>query len=311
MEWLDQLNSAIDYLEQNLTSRIDYGEAARRACCSQASFQRMFAFVTDGTAAEYVRNRRLALAAEELLAGGSKVIDVALKYGYESPEAFTRAFLVFHGVSPTTARKLGIRTAYPRLSFQITINGGAFQMGSKPLVRIEEHTDMRVATFTADCANPEEQAWRALKGWAEANLPDRKARTMLGCAPRGHHPQGESHDANETDVVHEYWAQVALFAGEGSGDTFLGAAVADGPRGLYLIGDVSLNEYSENGTVDIGGSMMKSGGVMMECLKEMGGYALDLESRPYYEEHLFTDDWAEGPKGLAGFKLWLPIRKVG
>jgi hypothetical protein len=149
-----------------------------------------------------------------------------------------------------------------------------------------------------------------MRQWATANLTDWPARRYIGCAPKGHHPGGEAHRPNEEEGNHEYLAQVFLYGHEGDCADFLGADVADAPKGLYLVGDVALNEFQADGSIDIGSSMQKSAGVMFECLKDMGGYALDLESRPYHEEHIFADGWPAGDGGLAGFKLWLPIRKL-
>lgn len=125
MEWLERMNRAIDYIEANLTEEIELSEAARMAYCSSYQFQRMFSFITDVTLAEYIRRRRLTLAALELQHRGvAKVIDVALKYGYESPVSFARAFYALHGITPAMARQEGIALkAYPRLSFLITIKG--------------------------------------------------------------------------------------------------------------------------------------------------------------------------------------------
>ncbi|GKU24975.1 AraC family transcriptional regulator [Clostridium folliculivorans] len=124
MDWLEKMNSAISYIEVNLTNNIAYSDVAKIACCSEYHFQRMFSFITDVTLAEYIRRRRLTLAALELQGSSIKVIDVALKYGYESPEAFTRAFKNLHGVSPTFAREKGTQLkAYPSISFSISIKG--------------------------------------------------------------------------------------------------------------------------------------------------------------------------------------------
>ena len=124
MEWLKRMNDALSYLEDNLDEHIDYPKLAKIACTSVYNFQRMFSFITDVSLSEYIRRRRLTLAAFELQNSSIKVIDLALKYGYESPEAFTRAFLNVHGVTPTLARNKGVQLkAYPRLSFHISIKG--------------------------------------------------------------------------------------------------------------------------------------------------------------------------------------------
>jgi AraC family transcriptional regulator len=124
MDWLERMNKAMDYIEAHLADEISYDEAARIACCSTYHFQRMFPFITGITLSEYIRRRRLTLAAFELQTEGAKVIDVALKYGYQSPEAFARAFKILHGVMPMSARDNGVSLkAYPRMSFQISIRG--------------------------------------------------------------------------------------------------------------------------------------------------------------------------------------------
>lgn len=125
MDWTARMNAAIDYIEENLAGNIDYSKAAEKAFCSAFHFQRMFLAVCGITPAEYVRRRRLTLAVTELSLDLSRVIDIALKYGYESPDAFTRAFRNMHGVTPTAAREPGVKlTAYPRISFQIQLTGG-------------------------------------------------------------------------------------------------------------------------------------------------------------------------------------------
>ena len=105
MDWPERMSAALDYIEDNLAGEIDFTEAAKLACCSPFYFQRLFLIVSGMTLGEYVRRRRLTLAAKELSSGPVKVIDVALKYGYDSPDAFTRAFRAVHGVTPQAARK--------------------------------------------------------------------------------------------------------------------------------------------------------------------------------------------------------------
>lgn len=124
MDWLDRMNGSIGYIEENLDGEIDMDRIARIALCSAYHFQRMFAFLTDISVTEYIRHRRLTLAAQELLNSEIKVIDVAMKYGYDSPVSFARAFNNFHGVNPSMVRRTGIvLKACPRLSFLITIKG--------------------------------------------------------------------------------------------------------------------------------------------------------------------------------------------
>ena len=125
MDLLTRMDLALAYVENNLTGEIDQEVLARIACCSIYNFSRMFSFITDISLTEYIRRRRLTMAAMELQQGGNiKVIDLALKYGYDSPVSFSRAFRALHGVTPTEARAGGVTLkAYPRISFQISVKG--------------------------------------------------------------------------------------------------------------------------------------------------------------------------------------------
>lgn len=123
MDWIENLNAAMEYIELHLTDDISYDRAAQIACCSTYHFQRMFSYITGVPISEYIRRRRLTLAAFELQ-NGYKVIDTAIKYGYESPEAFSRAFKRLHGVMPVSAHDIGVSLkSYPKMTFSITIKG--------------------------------------------------------------------------------------------------------------------------------------------------------------------------------------------
>ncbi len=112
------------YIEENLQGEVDLLAVAQIACQSLSGLQRFFSIVVDVSLSEYIRRRRLTMAAFELTHSDIKVIDLALKYGYDSPEAFARAFGIMHGVSPSAARGEGVHLkAYPRLSFLLTLKG--------------------------------------------------------------------------------------------------------------------------------------------------------------------------------------------
>lgn len=126
MDWLERMNAALDYIDANLAGEIDIAVAARGACCSEYHFTRMFSFITDIPLNEYIRRRRLTLAGYELKNSNIKVIDLASKYGYDSPNSFTRAFQAMHGVTPSEARLQGVELkSFARISFVITIKGSA------------------------------------------------------------------------------------------------------------------------------------------------------------------------------------------
>jgi AraC family transcriptional regulator len=126
MDWLANLNRALHYIEENLDEDIDLKEAARLACCSDYHFSRMFSFLAGITLSEYIRRRRLTLAAFELQAGDLRILDVAVKYGYSSADAFSRAFQGLHGISPSSVKsQTPSLKAYPRMTFRLTIQGGS------------------------------------------------------------------------------------------------------------------------------------------------------------------------------------------
>lgn len=118
MDLLKSMNRALQYIEENLTHDIDFKEAAKLAFCSEYHFKRMFSFLAGISLSEYIRRRRLTLAAFELKDSHAKVIDIAIKYGYNSPDSFTRAFQNLHGVNPSKARLNGHSLkAYPKMTF--------------------------------------------------------------------------------------------------------------------------------------------------------------------------------------------------
>jgi len=124
MNLLERMNLAVDYVEQNITDELDLSKIAQLAGCSTYNFQRMFSFIADISIIEYVRRRRLTLAALELQCNNVKVIDVAMKYGYESPVSFARAFQAIHGITPRDAKKPNVSLkAFPKMTFQIIIKG--------------------------------------------------------------------------------------------------------------------------------------------------------------------------------------------
>lgn len=124
MEWIERLNEAIGYIEEHLTDEIDYKQLGRIACCSSYHFQRMFAYMAGVPLSEYIRRRRMSLAAVDLQAKDMKIIDVAGKYGYSSPTAFNRAFQSVHGIAPSAVKSEGIPVkSFPPVTFKITVKG--------------------------------------------------------------------------------------------------------------------------------------------------------------------------------------------
>lgn len=140
MEWLKNLNNAIEYIENNLNKEISYEEAARIACCSTYYFQRMFSYVAGITLADYIRRRRMSQAAFELQRTDKKVLDVAFEYGYSSPTSFNRAFQNIHGITPLAAKSIGsVLNAYPPINFSVEVTGGnamSYYIAKKEAMRV-------------------------------------------------------------------------------------------------------------------------------------------------------------------------------
>ncbi len=125
--WVKCLNDSIAYIESHICDDITADDVARHAYMSSYHFQRAFSLLTGLTVGEYIRNRRLTLAGQELAHGGAKVIDVALRFGYDTPEAFNKAFVRFHGLSPSKAKRHGAQLrSFAPIIIKIIMEGGTF-----------------------------------------------------------------------------------------------------------------------------------------------------------------------------------------
>lgn len=124
MDWLKGMNDVLEFIEDNLSQPIQYESLSKILGCSVYEFSRIFSFMAGMPVSEYIRRRRLSQAVFDIQNGREKIIDIALKYGYESPTAFTRAFKELHGTTPMSARRLGVvLKTYPPISFVLTIKG--------------------------------------------------------------------------------------------------------------------------------------------------------------------------------------------
>lgn len=184
MEWLEQLNGAINYIEQNLTDEIDYDRAAQIACCSSFHFRRMFSYIAGVSLSEYIRRRKMTLAAFDLQSTDGKIIDISLKYGYESPTAFNRAFQNIHHVSPQKAKKNNVvLKTYPPISFKIQVKGESemnYKIVTKEAFKIvgaKKHFEMNIEENFKEVP----KFWRrtAMKGM----IP--KIMSLNNCEPKG------------------------------------------------------------------------------------------------------------------------------
>lgn len=186
MDYLKRMNAALDYIESNLDGQIDYKIVANLACCSIFHFRRMFSFIADLPLSEYIRRRRMTLAALELKRSNVKIIELAMKYGYESADSFSRAFQELHGIKPSLARNAReTLKAYPRITFHISIKGDV-EMN----YRIEKKEAFSIVGVTQHYQGPKDDPSVVPTFWNELH-----AKGILkdifnlwnGCSPKGVH----------------------------------------------------------------------------------------------------------------------------
>ena len=184
MKWVERLNEAIGYLEEHLTDEIDYEQLGRIACCSSYHFQRMFTYMAGIPLSEYIRRRKMSLAAVDLQGSDMKIVDVAEKYGYHSPTAFNRAFQSVHGIAPSAVKSEGVPVkSYPPVSFKITVKG-AEEMN----YRIETKDSFRIVGVSVPLHKDIEQNFAVIPSkWQEVseNGTLQKLAGMMNMPPMG------------------------------------------------------------------------------------------------------------------------------
>ena len=144
MGWIESIGEAINYIEENITEEITIDNITKKTYMSTFYFQKGFAMLCGFTLGEYIRQRRLTLAGSELVSTDEKIINIALKYGYDSPDSFTKAFTRFHGVTPTAVRKEeAMIKSFAPLKINFSLEGG-FIMNYK-IVEKESFTVLGVS----------------------------------------------------------------------------------------------------------------------------------------------------------------------
>ncbi len=167
MEWVERLNQSMNYIEEHLTGEMDYEQLGRIACCSTYHYQRMFTYMAGITLAEYIRRRKMSLAAVDLQGGNERVIDIAEKYGYRSPTAFNRAFQSFHGIAPSSVNSEGVSVkSFSPIVFRIAVKG-ATEMN----YRIETKEAFRIIGVSAPLDKEIENNFMVVpKMWQKASV---------------------------------------------------------------------------------------------------------------------------------------------
>ncbi len=230
MEWIERLNKAMTYIEEHLDQEIDYARLGTIACCSQYHFQRMFTYMAGISLSEYIRRRRMSLAAVDLQNSGAKIIEIALKYGYSSPTAFNRAFQGVHQIPPSAVRNQGVSLkSFPPLSFKIIIQGG-----QEMNYRIETKDEFRIIGISSPLQQDLEQNFAVVpQMWAKAAgdgaieklaaMMDRQPMGLLGVSACNEAEQWKYFIAvsssKSDDAFEEYTVPAgtwAIFPGEGT-----------------------------------------------------------------------------------------------
>lgn len=295
MEWIVAMQQAITYMEEHIMEEINYEDVAKQVHTSIYEFHRAFSFLTGMTANAYIRNRRLSLAGREIVETNAKITDIALKYGYETPESFTKAFTRFHGIAPKFAREKSAKLLlFNPLVIKIIVEGGKTM--DYRIVQTEEQKFIALVTsFRNEIINDEENRdipdfWGEChdKNLVEAirNLRPEGKRDLYGlCSPT---KQGEG--------TFEYGIGVLIDGATSEFDT------AEMEKAGYSIWDVKPGTY-----------------VVFDCIGEDGDCIGDTWSKFYkeflpqmgYESEAETDYEIYFENGRSGLfcELWIPVRK--
>ncbi|KOV13539.1 AraC family transcriptional regulator [Streptomyces sp. XY413] len=229
---MERLNQALDHLEARLDREIDMAEVARIAAVSEYHFRRLFSALAGMPLPVYVRRRRMTLAGADVLAGELTLLDVAVRYGYGSGEAFARAFRSVHGIGPGEARRTGaVLTAQPRMSFRVVVEGSTSMR-----YRIVEKESFRVVGRKATVPLVHEGLNEAASAHVES-LDERaivRMKALVGCEPQGI-LSAVVHltDSREEGAEVDYWVGVAALPGA----TAEGLDRLDVPAGTWAVFD--------------------------------------------------------------------------
>ena len=295
MDWVKLIQQALDYMEAHMLEKINYEDVAKEVHMSSYNFHRIFSLLAGMTANEYIRKRRLSLAGQELQITGSKVIDTAYKYGYETPESFAKAFSRFHGVSPKSDREKGTQLClFNPLVIKIIL-----ECGKTMNYRIEETKKLKfiakVRAFDNEIIN-DETNHDIPDFWSEChdkhyvddirNLrPDGKKDLYGLCSP-----------TKKSEKTFDYGIGVIL--DEDTADINEEELIQKG----YRIWDVDAATYV----------VFKCYGENGDCIQEMWSrFFKEFLPQSGYEQTEYTDYEIYFEKGEPGLfcEIWIPVKK--
>lgn len=295
MQWIAAMQRAITYMENHLLEEINYEDVAKQVHISTYEFHRAFSFLTGMTANTYIRNRRLSLAGREILETNGKITDIALKYGYETPESFTKAFTRFHGVAPKYVRETDAKLVlFNPLAIKITMEGGK-SMDYRITQTKQQKFLAMVRSFSNEIIN-DESNHDVPDFWGECNEKNLIS-PMLNLRPAGKRDlYGLCSPAKEGADTFEYGIGILLDSDTADFD------LDEMEKAGYCIWNVKAGMY-----------------VVFDCLGEDGDCISDTWTKFYqeflpqmgYEAEPETDYEIYPEHGREGLfcELWIPIRK--
>jgi len=294
VNYYERIQRAVDYLEERMTETVDVEAVARESALSAASLYRLFFAMTGYTVMDYLRRRRISEASSELAARKDvPILGVALRYGFDSHEAFTRAFRKLAGMNPGAMRKAGLRYSFERMHimdkyFDIQDPG---LLEKYPDIRVlRELPPMRVVSLTGYGIEPEAAAWQSVSSWLGSLQP--ALSKTAGFIPRYFGFNNPSPVPGRAEYGYEVWVTV--------GDDFDPADVPSTarlktvPGGLYAVTGVK----GSTGAIP---AAWRRFSAWLKDSKYMYG------EHQWLEEHLSLD---EGYNPCGGFDLYMPIRPV-
>lgn len=296
MEWIATLQRAIDYMEAHLLEEMNYEDVAYAVHISSYEFHRAFSFLTGMTANTYIRNRRLSLAGKEIMETNAKITDIALKYGYDTPESFTKAFTRFHGIAPKIAREESAKLVlFNPLAIKIIVEGGK-SMNYRMVQTKAQKFIAVVKNFPNEIINDDDNH-DVSDFWEECNEKNLIG-PIYGLRPEGKRDlYGLCTPAKKDEGTFAYGIGVLV------DEETVEFDLAEMEKAGYVIWDVKPGTY-----------------VVFDCVGEDGDCITETWSKFYkeflpqmgYESNEETDYEIYYEKGRKDLfcELWIPVRKV-
>ena len=300
MDWTTGIQKAIDYIEAHLTDEIDYEAVAAQSFSSSYHFQRVFGILCGYTLGEYIRSRRLSLAGAELAAADAKVIDVALKYGYDSPDSFAKAFKSFHGITPSQAKNGGKLRSFSRLVLRLSLEGG-FTMN----YRIEEKPEMILTGFKKHfTGTPENRYEQECDFYAHSRVNQYLLKGVCGDRDNGYNVIANIGDGGFdffiAQQLDEWWTE-NLAKGLGYDEKSKEFEKIAIPRQLYVICETDRMRYPVTALPELRRKTVS------ECLPSSGYQLADAPEIAVTHWYYKPGDGSASQSRY--IELWLPIEK--